>query len=80
MTKEKLTRRYLAALVSARAKRLQLNSFATLEELEKYADETVSNVYFLILEGSGVRNVNADHAAAHLGKAQGIVQQLRFII
>lgn len=77
MGREKLTKRYLATLVSARAKRLQLNTFSSLEELEKYADETVSNVYFLILEGSGVRNVNADHAASHLGKAQGIVQQLR---
>lgn len=67
-------------LINARAKRLQLNSFSNLEELEKYADETVSNVYFLILEGSGVRNVNADHAASHLGKAQGIVQQLRLLI
>lgn len=75
-----MTKRYLAALVNARAKRLQMNSFSTLEELEKYADDTVSNVYFLILEGCGIKNVHADHAASHLGKAQGIVQQLRCLL
>lgn len=78
VNREKLTKRYLISLVNARAKRLVLNNFASLEEVEKYADETVSNLYFLILEGSGVRNVHADHAASHLGKAQGIVQQLRY--
>lgn len=78
LSREKLTKRYLLSLVTARAKRLQaISSFTNLEELEKYSDETVTNVYFLILEGCGVRNVHADHAASHLGKAQGIVQQLR---
>lgn len=45
--------------------------------MEKYAERTVSNVLYLILEGCKVKNINADHAASHLGKAQGIVQQLR---
>lgn len=45
--------------------------------MEKYAERTVSNVYYLILEGCKIKNINADHAASHLGKAQGIVQQLR---
>lgn len=67
----------MKTLVSARANRLETNTFKNLEELEKYAEDTVSNVYYLILEGSKVQNVHADHAASHLGKAQGIVQQLR---
>lgn len=45
--------------------------------MEKYAEQTVSSTYYLILEGCGVKNVDADHAVSHLGKAQGIVQQLR---
>lgn len=45
--------------------------------MEKYVEKSVSNVYYLILEGCGVKNVHADHAASHLGKAQGIVQQIR---
>lgn len=48
--------------------------------MEKYADQTVSSVLFLVLESCGVRNVNADHAASHLGKAQGIVNLLRLMV
>lgn len=47
--------------------------------MEKYAEQSVSSVYYLILEGSNIRNVHADHAASHLGKAQGFVQLLRSI-
>lgn len=45
--------------------------------MEKYAEHSVSSVYYLILEGSGIKTINADHAASHLGKSQGIVQQIR---
>lgn len=48
-----------------------------MDEAEKYAEQTVSSTYYLILEGSGISNMDADHAASHLGKAQGLVQQLR---
>lgn len=30
------------------------------------------------MEAGGIKNVNADHAASHLGKAQGLVQLLRY--
>lgn len=36
-------------------------------------------MFYLILEGCGAKNIHADHAASHLGKAQGLVQQLRYI-
>lgn len=65
------------SLIDSRRECLQSTSFYTLEDMEKYADKSVSSVLFLILEGSGINNVNADHAASHLGKAQGIVNQLR---
>lgn len=45
--------------------------------MEAYAEKSVSNVLYLILEGSGVKSIHADHAASHLGKAQGLVQQVR---
>ncbi|KAG5889008.1 hypothetical protein JTB14_033938 [Gonioctena quinquepunctata] len=75
----KLSKRYFSNLISCRKSSLELSSFKNLEELEKYAEQSVSNVLYLILEGCGVRNVNADHAASHLGKAQGIIQQIRSI-
>lgn len=55
------------------------STFSTLEDIEKYTEKTVSHVYYLILEGNKIKNIHADHAASHLGKAQGIVQQLRYV-
>lgn len=73
----KLTKRYLKSLISSRQNQLNKTSFSNLDDMEAYAEQTVSNAYYLILEGCGVRNVHADHAASHLGKAQGIVQNIR---
>lgn len=47
--------------------------------MENYAEETVSSVNYLLLESLNCRNVNSDHAASHLGKAQGITNILRSI-
>lgn len=64
-------------MILSRKELFNLNTFNSLEDMEKYTERTVSSVYYLILEGCGVKNLNADHAASHLGKAQGIVQHLR---
>ncbi|KAJ8954391.1 hypothetical protein NQ318_011064 [Aromia moschata] len=74
-----LSKRYLNNLIAARKENIVPKDFVSLEDMEKYAERTVSNVLYLILEGCGVKNVKADHAASHLGKAQGIVQLLRQI-
>lgn len=47
--------------------------------MENYAEETVSSVLYLLLEILNCRNVDADHAASHLGKAAGITNILRSI-
>lgn len=39
----------------------------TLEDLEKYCEDTYSSLLYLTLECLGVRNVTADHAASHIG-------------
>lgn len=72
------TKRYFKNLINSRSDHFSKNTFNNLEDIEKYTENTVSNVYYLLLEGSGVKNIHADHAASHLGKAQGIVQQLRY--
>lgn len=46
--------------------------------MERYAEETVSTVYYLILNIAGISNIHADHAASHLGKAQGLSNLLRY--
>ncbi|KOB66996.1 putative squalene/phytoene synthase, partial [Operophtera brumata] len=74
-----LPRRHLERLISSRSSLLKTKYFRTLEDVERYSDETVSSIYYLILKVAGVENVNADHVASHLGKAQGISNTLRSI-
>lgn len=51
--------------------------FSTLDELEQYAEQSTASAYYLLLKLCGVNDLNADHAASHLGKAQGITNMLR---
>ncbi|KAI4465623.1 nadh dehydrogenase (ubiquinone) complex i assembly factor 6 [Holotrichia oblita] len=73
------TKRHFKTLITSRSEYMNKNTFSTLEDIEKYTEKTVSHVYYLILEGNKIKNIHADHAASHIGKAQGIVQQLRTI-
>lgn len=77
LKKVKLTKRYFDRLINAR--KLQNLSFITNKQMENYAEESVSSVHYIILEMLNCKNVNADHAASHLGKAQGITNILRSI-
>ncbi|XP_034490399.1 NADH dehydrogenase (ubiquinone) complex I, assembly factor 6 homolog [Drosophila innubila] len=69
---------YLRRLVTAR-ERASNQAFETLRELEDYADQTCSSLLHLLVELSGVKDLQVDHAASHLGKAQGIAMLLRAI-
>lgn len=73
-SKQKLTKRYLSNLINCRKNKPH---FRNIDDMEKYAEQTVSSIFYLVLESCGIKNIDADHAASHLGKAQGIVQQLR---
>uniref|UniRef100_A0A3Q2TBY6 NADH:ubiquinone oxidoreductase complex assembly factor 6 n=1 Tax=Fundulus heteroclitus TaxID=8078 RepID=A0A3Q2TBY6_FUNHE len=57
-------------------KDLDDRAYRNLQELEKYSENTQSSLLYLLLECL-VKNVHADHAASHIGKAQGIVTCLR---
>lgn len=74
----KLNKMYLRRLVTARD-RAPNKAFETLRELEEYADQTCSSLLHLLVELSDVKNLQVDHAASHLGKAQGIAMLLRAI-
>ncbi|KAM3964656.1 NADH dehydrogenase (ubiquinone) complex I, assembly factor 6 homolog sicily [Aphomia sociella] len=75
----KLPRRYLERLIASRSSILKSKYFRSLEDVERYSEDTVSSIYYLILSVAGVQNVHADHAASHLGKAQGMANILRSI-
>lgn len=78
ISRHKLTKRYFDRLLAAR--KIQNLSFVTAKQMENYAEESVSPVLYLLLEILDCKNVNADHAVSHLGKAQGITNILRSIL
>ncbi|KAK4804006.1 hypothetical protein SAY86_003823 [Trapa natans] len=49
----------------------------TMEELEKYAEDTLATILYMTLEAGGIRSTTADHAASHVAKAGGILLLLR---
>ncbi|XP_016147951.1 NADH dehydrogenase (ubiquinone) complex I, assembly factor 6-like [Sinocyclocheilus grahami] len=75
--KHTLTRRWMLRIISEREKDLEDKAYRNLQELEDYGENTQSSLLYLLLETLGVKNVHADHAASHIGKAQGILTCLR---
>ncbi|KAL0296181.1 UNVERIFIED_CONTAM: NADH dehydrogenase (ubiquinone) complex I, assembly factor 6 [Sesamum radiatum] len=49
----------------------------TVEELERYAEDTMSTILYSTLQAGGIRSTAADHAASHIGKASGLVLLLK---
>ncbi|XP_068621457.1 NADH dehydrogenase (ubiquinone) complex I, assembly factor 6 [Battus philenor] len=74
-----IPKRHLEKLVLSRSNLLKSRYFRTLEDLEKYVDETVSSIFHLLLSLAGIKDIHADHAASHLGKSQGLANTLRSI-
>ncbi|XP_044933887.1 NADH dehydrogenase (ubiquinone) complex I, assembly factor 6 isoform X2 [Mustela putorius furo] len=65
------------ALELWKEKNLDDKAYRNIQELENYAENTQSALLYLTLEILGVKDIHADHAASHIGKAQGIVTCLR---
>ncbi|XP_030538112.1 NADH dehydrogenase (ubiquinone) complex I, assembly factor 6-like [Rhodamnia argentea] len=49
----------------------------TIDELEKYAEDTASTILYMTLQSGGIRSTAADHAASHIGKASGLLLLLK---
>jgi NADH dehydrogenase [ubiquinone] 1 alpha subcomplex assembly factor 6 len=76
----RLTKRWLQRIIDARCDQITSDApFESLIHVENFAESAYSAVNFLILEAAGVRNVHADHAASHIGKAQGITTLIRAV-
>ncbi|GMP70425.1 hypothetical protein CsSME_00029282 [Camellia sinensis var. sinensis] len=59
------------------AKREVIEIPETIEELEQYAEDTVSTILYMILQAGGIKSTAADHAASHIGKASGLLFLLK---
>ncbi|PNJ44397.1 NDUFAF6 isoform 16, partial [Pongo abelii] len=68
-----LTKRWLMKIIDEREKNLDDKAYRNIKELENYAENTQSSLLYLTLEILGIKDLHADHAASHIGKAQGIV-------
>ncbi|MBN3274558.1 NDUF6 factor, partial [Polyodon spathula] len=77
VNKHKLTKRWFSRIIDEREKDLNDRAYQNIQELEAYAENAQSSLIYLMLEALGVKDVHADHAASHIGKAQGIVTCLR---
>ncbi|KAF7246099.1 NADH dehydrogenase (ubiquinone) complex I, assembly factor 6 [Varanus komodoensis] len=75
--RQNLTKRWLMKIIDEREKNLDDRPYRDISELEMYAENTQSTLLYLVLETLGVKDIHADHAASHIGKAQGIVTCLR---
>ncbi|XP_007532249.2 NADH dehydrogenase (ubiquinone) complex I, assembly factor 6 isoform X3 [Erinaceus europaeus] len=75
--RHRLTKRWLVKIIDEREKNLEDKTYRNIQELENYAENTQSSLLYLTLEVLGVKDIHADHAASHIGKAQGIVTCLR---
>jgi len=75
--RHRLTRRWLDRLIEAREADLEGRAPATVAALEAYAEATHGSLLYLTLEAAGVRDVHADHAASHIGKAAGLAMVIR---
>ena len=75
------TKRWLRRIADARVRDAELGlenlTPSSMAYLEAYSEATASSVLYLQLDGAGVRDADADHAASHLGKALGMVSLLR---
>ncbi|MCJ1317834.1 hypothetical protein MMC15_003161 [Xylographa vitiligo] len=72
-----LSKSWFMRVIAAREQYLNNAPYATLEDLEKYAESTYSTLLYLTLQALPLHSVTADHVASHVGKAAGIVTVLR---
>lgn len=80
ISEHKISKSWLKRSVEARIKdasREENDIPETIEELEKYAEDTVSTLLYTTLQAGGIRSTAADHAASHIGKASGLLLLLK---
>ncbi|KAA8522269.1 hypothetical protein F0562_012942 [Nyssa sinensis] len=80
ISEHKISKGWLKRSVEARindAKREVSDIPETIEELERYAEDTVSTILYMTLQAGGIRSTAADHAASHIGKASGLLLLLK---
>ncbi|XP_071731552.1 uncharacterized protein [Rutidosis leptorrhynchoides] len=76
ISEQKINKSWLKRSVEARVTDAQRDTddiYRTVEELEKYAEDTSSTILYSTLQAGGINSTAADHAASHIGKASGLL-------
>ncbi|CAG8754971.1 176_t:CDS:2, partial [Racocetra fulgida] len=68
---------FFKRIIDEREANLDDLPYFTIKDLESYGENTASCLLYLHLESLNVKDVKADHAASHIGKAIGIATILR---
>ncbi|OAD56659.1 NADH dehydrogenase (ubiquinone) complex I, assembly factor 6 [Eufriesea mexicana] len=79
LQKHSLSKHYFKRLIDIRFNTLRDYAFNDINAIENYAEYSNSSIYYLLLQAHGITDINADHAASHMGKAHGIVNLIRSI-
>ncbi|XVE57721.1 hypothetical protein DITRI_Ditri04bG0112100 [Diplodiscus trichospermus] len=80
ISESKISKAWLKRIVEARindASREVTDLPESIEELEKYAEDTASTLLYMTLQSGGIRSTAVDHAASHVGKASGLLLLLK---
>ncbi|CAG8462491.1 4797_t:CDS:2 [Funneliformis mosseae] len=68
---------FFKRIIDEREASLNDPPYITTKDLESYGENTASCLLYLHLESLGIKGMQADHAASHVGKAIGIIKILR---
>ncbi|OWA50252.1 NADH dehydrogenase (ubiquinone) complex I, assembly factor 6 [Hypsibius exemplaris] len=74
-----LSKLWLRRLIDSRLDNLPGKPFPSVDAIDSYSENSVAPVLYLLLEAQAVKDVQADHAASHVGKAMGLTTVIRSI-
>ncbi|GJP53452.1 hypothetical protein CLOM_g12617 [Closterium sp. NIES-68] len=74
-----IRKHWLHRVIAARMEDVERSAFPpnTIADVEQYAESTSSALLYLSMQAAGIHSVQADHAASHIGKAEGMALLLR---
>ena len=74
-----ISKMWFKRLIDARLDTLHGKPFPTVDAVDSYAENSVSPIAYILLEAQSIKNVQADHAASHVGKAIGLTTVIRSV-
>lgn len=77
LEKQMLTEKWFHKIVDIREKYINNTAFMSLDDAEEYGEYTLSSIFYLIMEGMGLEQIDASYAASHLGVACSLVTLMR---